>query len=298
MKRVLLILWLILFCGQVAFSQSAPLAGKPFPTIKILSWNIYMLPPLIKFTDKKDRAKQIGHLLKCADYDVLVLQETFHPKARRIIIDSLKSVFPYIIEPPTTDKITLKTSSGITILSKHKMRLLGTTTYTDKEGFDNKMARKGATMVEIEQDGFKYHVIGTHLNAGGPGYVRVAQVQQIKNDLLNKFSNPETLLFIAGDFNIDRYAEKEDYTKTLEILGLSPENNTINTDKLALNPTFEGIPLTYPGDRIDFIFVKNNSVHAVLFLETPKISSDWQNGHTELSDHNPVSCTFFWKSPY
>ncbi|MBX7224450.1 MAG: endonuclease/exonuclease/phosphatase family protein [Chitinophagales bacterium] len=301
MKRLVSFTMLLLYLVNHINAQnvSTENLGKPFPTIKILSWNIYMLPPLIKFTDKKERAKYIGHLLKNSDYDVLVLQETFHPAARRIIIDSLKAAFPYIVEPPTTNKITLKTSSGITILCKHKMRLLGTITYNDKEGFDNKMARKGATMVEIEQDGFKYQLVGTHLNAGGPGYVRIAQIQQMQTALIAKFANPETLLFIAGDFNIDRYAEPEDYTKTMEILGLTTSHYSIDPNNLSLSATFEGIPLTYPGERIDFIFVKNNTAYSAMFHETPKISlNGWQNNHTELSDHNPVSCTFFWKSPY
>jgi hypothetical protein len=57
------------------FAQSIQTVDAPEKddSLKILSWNIYMLPPAIKFTGKLKRASQIGEKLAQSDYDVIVL---------------------------------------------------------------------------------------------------------------------------------------------------------------------------------------------------------------------------------
>lgn len=70
-----------MFSLQVGFAQSvAPLTARK---IKVLSWNIYMLPSIIKPGGKKLRAESIGRILKDTDYDVIVFQEAFQRKARK-----------------------------------------------------------------------------------------------------------------------------------------------------------------------------------------------------------------------
>lgn len=87
-------------------------------TLKVLSYNIHMLPPLAKFTGKQRRAKRIGDILKDSDFDIVVFQEAFHAAARRKIKHRMKANYPHILGPANRRWYSLKTNSGIWILSK------------------------------------------------------------------------------------------------------------------------------------------------------------------------------------
>src|SRR3954470_7913267 len=88
MKALILGLTSIFF-APVAQSQSA--GGEK---IKVLSWNIYMLPGVFG-SDNVRRAEAIGRVLSSGDYDVIVFQEAFDQKARRVISRLLKDAYPY-----------------------------------------------------------------------------------------------------------------------------------------------------------------------------------------------------------
>src|SRR5690606_10052649 len=99
----------------------------------------------------RKRANAIGEKLVNSDYDILVLQEAFHAGARRRLRNKLKSEFPYENGPAFRKVFSLKTSSGVWMLSKYPIKELGKVRFRQKFGFDNKMARKGALMVEIQK---------------------------------------------------------------------------------------------------------------------------------------------------
>src|SRR3954447_15278815 len=76
----------------------AILISVPAPaqdTLKILTWNIQMLPNVTKGNSRATRAKAIVNQLNARDYDVVVFQELFHKRARRIVINGLKQKYPY-----------------------------------------------------------------------------------------------------------------------------------------------------------------------------------------------------------
>src|SRR5688572_24013889 len=92
-------LLLVASCSEKIAPASTPQTGSSEKLIKklnILSWNIYMLPPLIYAeTGKLKRAKVIGDILAKSDYDVIVFQEAFHTSARSILVEKLENKYPY-----------------------------------------------------------------------------------------------------------------------------------------------------------------------------------------------------------
>src|SRR6266566_846971 len=118
MKQALLVV-ICFFAHQVIFSQPE-LKPSPQKKLKILSWNIYMLPHFAASkTRKADRAYAIGELLAQSDYDVVFFQEAFHPRARKIILRDLNKTFLYHSGPANKKIFSLKTNSGLWIFSKH-----------------------------------------------------------------------------------------------------------------------------------------------------------------------------------
>ncbi len=93
MKALLLVFISSIFFAPVAISQPE-LSNPSVEKIKILSWNIYMLPGFLS-PGKVPRAEAIGKLLASSDYDVIVFQEAFHQKARNTISRLLTSAFPF-----------------------------------------------------------------------------------------------------------------------------------------------------------------------------------------------------------
>jgi len=259
--------------------------------LKVLSWNIYMLPPLILITGKQKRARIIGDILSASDYDVLVFQEAFHPTARRILKEKLSGRFPYQVGPINPAK-GIHTSSGVWIISKYPLQQIGSVEYTEKEGLDNKMARKGAGMVEVNVNGQLVHIIGTHLNAGGRIGVRHSQVKQIRIELIDPFSRQDIPLIVCGDMNIE-CAHPAYYDNMVNILGAEdcipgglPRCVTANHS----DNDFSGISTP---EVIDYFFFRL-PVGFYTQCDVPVIQKKWSSKHKSLSDHEPVSLELTW----
>lgn len=202
-------LWLLGFVIFTSALSFVPSYASDSPNeLKILTWNIQMLPPFIKMeTQKQRRAKAIGEKLKeVADYDVIVFEEAFNHAAYFKIKQRLKKLYPYQFGPANRRYITLRVNSGVMIFSKYPAKKLKEIQFRYKDTFDDKLARKGALLIEVNKNGRVFQVVGTHLNAGGDPYVRAHQVLDIK-DLLVKYARPGVPQFLAGDFNIDKGSE-------------------------------------------------------------------------------------------
>ncbi len=297
MKKSVLFLTfpLIILMGISLPQQMKAVAQNPSQkTLKVLSWNIYMLPPLAKITGKRQRAEKIAELLKNSDYDVLVLQEAFHPAARRLIKTGLGDAFPYQIGPANR-KFSVKTNSGIWILSRHPLTELGSVDYEECEGFDDCFARKGALMVELQFRGRPVQILGTHLQAGGPHHIRHSQYQEMRQ-LLDKHSRQGVPQLVCGDMNTRR-SDVENYSIMMETLDAEDgpfEGERQFTADGAWNDLCGG------GSRnrrvIDYIFVRDKSdLLQPVRRWIPVIRKQWSVVHDDLSDHNPVAIEIDWK---
>ena len=100
MKTCLTIFILLVFSWVVP-AQPNNSRGTSANSLKILSYNVKMLPRFIKrerhFPIK--RAHIIPSYLTQEDVDIIVLQEAFDMKANRIFRKQLKAKYPYIIGP-------------------------------------------------------------------------------------------------------------------------------------------------------------------------------------------------------
>ena len=283
---------LLMYGNSFAQNSQNIIATAPIEdSLKLLSWNIYMLPPLVKFTGKRKRAKAIGKELANTDYDVLVLQEAFNHSARRALRKELKEAFPYERGPAFRQTFSLKTSDGIWILSRYPIKRVGATRFKNKSGFDNRMARKGALMVEVNKNGQKFQIIGTHLNSGGSLELRTHQLKQIKEDLVDRYHEDNVPVVIAGDFNID----KSEYGGLDSILAtLNVENYELEGDlKYTYDHTNNDLEPGKTKGMIDYIYVKSKGFKTKnVKRKIPLIERIWSKGRKSLSDHNPIELSF------
>jgi sphingomyelin phosphodiesterase len=259
-------------------------------SLKVLSWNIYMLPVSIKKVGQANRVEYIANQLNNSDYDVIVFQEAFDRDARYGLSKLMRKQFPYQEGPANGKPSIFRLNSGIWILSKYPMKYLDEIHYKQNIGVD-KVARKGVLMVEINKNGKRYQIAGTHLQAGASkkkDNVRASQFNEIK-ELLAKHETTGIPQLICGDFNTAKN-DKKNYHLMLETLKAQDgplESSLQHTYDCTSNDLAYGSD-TYK-EVLDYIFIKEND--AKLNLSRRKIvafTAKWHAKKKHLSDHFAV----------
>jgi endonuclease/exonuclease/phosphatase family metal-dependent hydrolase len=283
MKAILLSLS-ILLVGLDVFAQ--PANETKTNQVKVLSWNIYMLPRNIKRTGKIYRAPKIAEELKKEGYDILVFQEAFHGTARQILRRKLKKEFPYQIGPGNRKWWWVKVNSGVWMLSKTPLKKVAETEFHDCDGFVDCFARKGGLLVETTVKGQTIQVMGTHMQAGGTADTKRSQFRQLAKELLEPNKKEGVPQLLCGDYNI-READTVLYPELIRTLGCEngplsgPYKYTADETNNDLRPSGQKV--------IDFIFYKGNGKLVKDVKRFVRVfESPWHKNHKSLSDHHAV----------
>jgi endonuclease/exonuclease/phosphatase family metal-dependent hydrolase len=290
MKRLLLLLLLLTlsFSSILAFNtkivrhKDSTTDSTEVKPLKILSWNIYLLPAYIFETQTKyRRARGIAAELLNMDYDIIVFQEAFHYTARMVIARLLHDRYPYQYGP-SNNKTSIKGSSGVWIISSIPLTNRHEIKYKTCKGTDA-LARKGAMLLEGCWYGITFQIVGTHLQSAGGNELRHNQMQQLHDELLIKFQKEGVPQFICGDMNTC-YGDCEEYGNMLKIL--EADNDPY--------PEITGGTST-GGEVIDYILVRQNHYSRFNVKRNIKsISHPWSAKNHALSDHKAVEATILF----
>jgi sphingomyelin phosphodiesterase len=278
-------------------STSSPLTETfttPNNTLKIISWNIFMLPRLIMRTGQSKRASEIVNVLKDEDADIIVFQEAFDNSARNIIRNGLLPYFPYESGDPPKN-IFWKTNSGIWILSKLPFTVVSNMYFEIGRGPDW-FACKGAMLIQSEKNGFPFQLIGTHLQSDFGGKqsasIRKLQCEQIRKELLEKYAEDTVPQFLAGDFNTMHH-ESEHYERMLDILQAKQFSlhgeHTYSYDRTANDL----IKFNEAPQLIDYILYtckKEEEQNARMSINV--FRKQWHQKFQDLSDHFAIAGVF------
>jgi len=251
-----------------------------------------MLPYFIFSKSKKaNRAQGIVKEIKKRDYDIIVFQEAFKARPRNILSKGLKDIYPYQYGPANKKAVTLKTNSGIWIISKIPLNVLGTIQFEDCTGIDC-MARKGAMLVEGTIGKNTFQVLGTHVNSGQATPERQAQFQMIFEKLLQPNQQSGVPQIVLGDMNC-QMKNQEKYTKMLDLMDV--EDTTLDGTRRHSNWEKTNI--------IDYIFIRRNGCGTIqqMHKEITQIGPDWDSNVPDrnkgekslgLSDHSPLEVIY------
>jgi endonuclease/exonuclease/phosphatase family metal-dependent hydrolase len=255
---------------------------KPNQPLKILSWNIYMLPFCNMVNHNSERSKYIASKLDSSEYDIIILQEAFDHSARNIIRTKLKHIYPYMYR--SKHKINpLQTNSGLFILSKIPLTKLDEIEYKSKYGMDA-LSSKGAILLQGEYDGKLFQILGTHLQANSPDIYRHKQYHELVN-MLDKHSNDTIPQFICGDFNTE-FDDTINYNymiSTLKVTNGIIYGNNHNTFDEVNNELAKKI--NGKSSIIDYILLRNSKNIKNIYRSIPI----YKEHNIELSDHYCIS---------
>ena len=193
---------------------------KTETTLKVLTWNIQMLPVMLSpFSEDLQklqaiRAPCIADSLIQEDYDVICFQEAFDREALEKLEEKLKEAYPFMVYPRYASRWRAL-SNGVWFISRVPIRYVDHVTYPQLHGV-NWWTSKGCCLIEGVKDGLRFQMAGTHFPTGKQSD-KDAAVEAIRDRLLPLRQN--RVPFIAlGDFNTEKGTPA--YDALLKILEL------------------------------------------------------------------------------
>jgi endonuclease/exonuclease/phosphatase family metal-dependent hydrolase len=279
--------------------------------LKILTWNIWMMPKIAHSPKNEARADAIATELLARDFDILCLEKAFDPSARNVLAHRLGERYPYrygpINQPPT---LSLEISGGVWVLSRVPLQPVHTIQFRDDAGWEH-FSRKGAILLHGDWQGDGFQLIATHLqgeNAIDSNHqaIRDKQIAQIANELIAQHADRDLPLFLCGDFNTERrdrkdpFAESKSYLRMLELFGAvnGEEQRGTLEDRRAHNDLAE-----YDSGRVaelDYILLHTagKPIEGNWSLEIMRHQGwDGPHGRRDLSYRFAVGATFTFGRP-
>lgn len=260
--------------------------------VKILTWNIYMLPKPIHFSYQAERTRLITDVLNKSEYDLIFLQEAFPGYFHSHIFGLTRKKYPYQYYHKRPFFSHTVFGSGVYVMSRFPIKSKKKLYYDACRGADC-FAAKGMLLATIElPEGKEIQIGNTHLQAGKnakSSRIRLKQLEEVKK-LLAKNEKPGVAQIVLGDINID--AKQEDFEKALNILNMvtSPLQGDIDHTN--------GFPISCyskPGDDekewIDHILLSKESGIQILDKKVKSFTGLIHEKECPLSDHYGVEAT-------
>ncbi|MDI7223813.1 sphingomyelin phosphodiesterase [Leptospira santarosai] len=283
--------------------------------IKILSHNVSLMPTQLPgWADwgQKERAEQIASSDYIKNQDVIVFESLSDPNTRKILLDGIRSQYPYQTDAVGrtrsgwnatlgTYRQSTSADGGVVIVSQWPIEEKVQYIFNNPGCGAESSYNRGFTYVRINKNGKKFHVIGTQVQTVGPACsdlgrsARTSQFGNIKDFINTKTIPADELVLIAGDMNVTRGSIE--YYEMLTNLNVS-------------EPKYAGIPFTQDPKVNSFTALKHSGsepvyTNYVLVSKSYFQPQVWQNlaydpispkiwkrsnGHIsyELSDSYPV----------
>lgn len=282
-------------------------------SIKILSYNVMMLNPLIFPNHKQNfRADEIPKAIqRKQNWDVVIFNEAFDNDSRSTLQRAMKNIgYPY--SSNVVDKSGNLDDGGTFIQSKYPILKQATFVYSDCATSDCQ-SNKGAIYVKIKKDNKIVHIFGTHLQSeDSESAIRTKQLKQLNTFIDQHAANADNeLIIIAGDLNIGK--KSSEYGKSIVTL---LKTQQLNTDTgITFAPSENTLAkYRYKGQKekqYDYILIRKNdnitpavdynvekfktqSKYNVPAVGDPEGWFDKGTFHYDLSDHYALSAHFVW----
>ena len=167
-----------------------------YKKLKILLWNVWLLPSFITDGKSKERAAMISKLLN--DFDIVVLNEAFTNKYSL----TKDVIHPYTIKTPRTFYKIL--DSGLMILSKYPIEEIHFLPFSELETWDQFSSKGVLKLIVNLGNNLKMDIYGTHLQAGSEEShhrARLSQVNEVYQFVKNHSQFNIHPIVLCGDLN-------------------------------------------------------------------------------------------------
>ncbi|MFD9540116.1 sphingomyelin phosphodiesterase [Streptomyces sp. NPDC060022] len=286
------------------------------PSLRVLTYNTFLFSKALYPNWGQDhRATEIPRTAFFQGNDVVVLQEAFDNAASDALLQNASAQYPYRTPVVGRSKsgwdatsgaysATTPEDGGVTVLSKWPVVRKEQHVYKDACGSDW-WSNKGFAYAELNVNGARVHVVGTHAQSTDPGCgageaarMRSLQFRQIDAFLDAKNIPASEQVIVAGDFNVDSHSPE--YASMLTDGGLAgadartghpysfdTQDNSIASERYPDDPRED---LDYVLHRAGHAKPSGWTNHVVKENSAPWTVSSWGTDYTytNLSDHYPV----------
>lgn len=252
----------------------------------VISYNVFLRSPTWIFHNNHDwRTEHIPEFLQ--GYDAVVLQEAFSEPHRESLLSSLSSEYPYNSGVLGEDGF-LTYNGGVIILSRWPIQDSEQLLFEGCEGSDC-IVQKGVIYTAIRKNSETVHLFGLHMQAQ-PEYAatRRAQFPQMQRFIDRQTIPSSDLVLVAGDFNVDYFANNSNGEFSL----LTGPTSLVLAE-IAPAPSYDSKsnslveePAT---ERLDYVFY--SARHLTPTQASNKVLHFRKNGG-DLSDHHAVAGHF------
>ena len=279
-----------LLTSSLLYSQDY--SETSYSKLKVVSWNVQMLPNnfsfLSKFLRKKQNIRAPRIINRCIsdNFDIIVFQELFDLKIRKKFMKELKNSYPYQVKPFKGNMAFV--SNGILIVSRVPLKYIDHIIF--KPGLTaDKFAAKGCTLVEAEKDGSTIQIAGTHLQAGRSGKAQIQREMQYSDirRLLEQNKTQTIPVILLGDLNTKK-SKSEDYFKMLE--SISMEDPTIKDKQLYTFDSNNYWNDNASSSQLDYILIQRRKTNSKIIntkILRPKFI--FKGNEIDLADHYAIS---------
>lgn len=283
---ILIVFFILIFFNVTAQEKNVT------KRIKILTYNVKFLPSFlvhIKHFPVR-RAPLIADALLQDSLDIIVYQEMFDARARRILEKKMKHSFPYMIGPRNNKPKGWKRGSGVMVMSKYPLKPLEKTIYSKCKKIDC-VAKKGVLAVEVDFNGQPLQFFGTHMQAGGGKELKKLQHKEF-GEVLKRHEKQGVPQISLGDFN----THKEDPEMYANLLRELQSEDGDLTGELQYTSDHTLNDMDKPNEKrsvIDYVLYKGNGVKLKSAKrEVRAYTKRWSKRNKDLSDHFAVLADF------
>jgi len=283
-------------------------------TLSVVSYNVQFLPGMASAANKRKephyRAERIAEEL--SRFDIVALQETFHPRFRDIIINGLRKAWDgelnLVVSPEDEGRFNggCLIATRLPIVESDAMIFEHFSTPEEYGVRADGHAAKGVIYARIARSedtpGDTVDVFVTHLEARAD-HLRELQYPEFAAFVRAK-SSPTRPALLMGDFNTrgmneHRADPNSQYTMLTSALAGALDRELIDVWPTLMGDAFGGTSeqdSIETGKRIDYVML-TNAPEKRLIPKSIAINMHQDSKVVALSDHNAVEVELDWSSP-
>jgi endonuclease/exonuclease/phosphatase family metal-dependent hydrolase len=250
--------------------------------LKILLWNVWLLPPPLSDRIVHSRARKISPLLN--GYDLVILNEAFAFKQTLLS----QTHYPHIILQKRK-RIFDVFDSGVMILSKWPVVKTEMEHYRKRERWD-RLACKGVIFVRVQLPGSReVDVYGTHMQAGSSDAEQRSRDEQARHlvAFILRHSGEDRRVVVGGDLNMGPARNPDLQGYSVHYSNLTDARRRVATyEQFKVGANLRDVISPGWEQDINRFLVRNISDIKVEYLEKPKHDEE-----RHLSDSERLLCT-------
>lgn len=256
----LLYFWALSVLRKRGVSPNISASFAPNPEVpyhvKILTYNIFLRPPLVKNNADDFKNERLAEFLKTQidRFDIICLQEMFslaNFRQKLLLKIAAEKGFPYHTKSVKSTWLSGKfIDAGLVILSRYPILATDAMIYRAGNQIDG-WAAKQVIYAKIQiSPTFFVHVFTTHMQASYydnhatinviNDQARATQVQEMADFIKQKTEGSPYPVLITGDFNIDSKGETAEYQYMMQTLSAARPNV-----RDLLKEAYNDHPITY-----------------------------------------------------